>query len=364
MLKMGGRRMFKKLKKDIKVTRTLKTEKITLRILLISGAFALFISGLLEYLGKLLIYNSVQETIHIEYLVNIALGFAASAFVSFVSLVFQFFHRKNERILDVISRLKNIYYHYEDVYLSISKNKGSEDYLYEERLAKKVDKLIKEIDYEIIAYEKSEITSSVVEKINKTLKNDITNNLSTIAYFCSTLLLLSKVRQNKTDDVTDPIQLLQKDVVTKKAEIENYQLLVDIIDQNYSFSQFSKLYQALLDPVNIAVGFIAGQTTELKENIDNNYNTNVVSTMNIKINCGIMKIMKKYSDSYIQEKIKFHKNYTKKITDLTEKLRGKNINISSFLDKIDEIHKAEESDKLEEAERLYEQLKSEIENLL
>lgn len=357
---MGGHRMFTKLKKDIKVTQTLKTEQITLRILLISGVFALIFSGLLEYLGNLLICDSVKTTIHIEYLVNIALGFAASAFVSFVSLVFQFFHRKNERILDIISRLKNIYYRYEDVYLSISKNKGSEDYLYEEQLAKRVDKLIKEIDNEIIAYEKSEIMSSVVEKINKTLKNDITNNLSTIAYFCSTLLLRSKVRQNKTNDVLDPIQLLQKDVVTKRAEIENYQLLVDTIDQNYSFSQFSKLYQALLDPVNIAVDFIAGQTTELKENIDNIYNINVVSTMNIKINCGIMKIMQKHGDYYIQEKIKFHE----KITDLTEKLRGKNINISSFLDKIDEINKAKESDKLEEAERLYEQLKNEIENLL
>lgn len=326
--------MNKKRKLYIKVKETLKTERKTIIILLVTSIIALIISILLEYFGKSMICYKVKKLIHIDYLINVMLGLAASSFISFASLVFQYLYRKNERVSEIKSRLKKIYYHYMDINNSIKTNQVSESYVFEQLLKNNVDRLLKEIDDEIKAYEKSEFNISVIDQINEVLSNDIRKNLSAISIFIINFFSFN----NKDDNV--------KDAIIKRSEVEFYQFLFKTINNNYSSKELKKQYSQLLTPEEL----LNGPFFILEEELDDYNKQHNDLELNLIICNGLYDIYKKHSNALLKEK-----------KECYERINNLPINMVNR-EKIDEISAAIRIGEIEKAKQLIDQLEKEVEN--
>lgn len=288
LVEMRYLEMHKNQKLDIRVTKTLKTEQNTLRILLATCITAVIFSILLEYIGKFLICNQTQQVIHIDYLINIMLGLSASAFISFVSLVFPYLHRKNEKIIEIKTRMKHIIYLYFDILFSVysvsqEKDVISKDFHYEKMMIDDINNLKKEIDELIVACKNSEIASDKINRIISTLNREIKNNLSTISVFCSYLFLFN-LTTDPDDDMLDIVSEIEKSTDIKEAEIACYKFLYKTIEQNFSFHKLTDLYETLFDKEEIIQ--YDPQTLNFE------YNKYTESTLNAIIRSGTRNIIR------------------------------------------------------------------------
>lgn len=339
----------------IEVTNTLKTERQTLKLLLLTSIIIVIISVLLEYQGKYLLSSQIQEMIHIDYIINISLGLSASAFISFASLVFSYMHRKNNNISDIETRLKKIYYHYSEILSLINDPSISENFCYEENLLEEVIDLEKEIDEEISMYENSEFISKDFERINDTLKNNIIFNLSLIRIFVSFEFSYNNKTFEEQSDISPKATLtLKKANAIKLTGIECYHHLSETINGNYSIKELSKIFEVILDPLDAEIEPIIFSLDKQMKKIEENDDSKEFLILEFKH--GLKKIVMNY---ILKTK---PNNFNNRITNVFNKTFEKKFNSQLFLDGLFKIYSVLINNGEDEAEQLLTQLEKEIDN--
>lgn len=330
--------MHNKQKLVIKVTKTLRTDQNTLRILIITSIVAVIISIFLEYFGKSLICWQIRKMIHIDYLINLMLGIAASAFISFVGLVFPYMHRKNERITEIKTMLRNIYFHYREIILLTTFKTGTlnQKYIYsvkyysEDKFIEMVTHLENEINEESALYEKSELESEDFRNINEVLKKEVMTNILAISSFCSFLFSLNESKTYIPDNIPknmSTMSFVDKDTAIALAEEECYSMLFNMINENFSYNKLQDLYRPLLNASEIKKDtFIRESNSQKTFESDN-------SLFNNRIHCEIIEIVTKYRIALLDEIMKL--NSRRK--NIEEKFREKNISDPLFLEKLNKV---------------------------
>lgn len=337
-----------KYKIDIKLTKTLQIEHITVMLLLAISIVSLIVSIFLEHLRA----ESLCTYIHLDFLVNLSLGIAASAFISFVSLVFSYWHRKDNNVTEIESRLIQIFDHYTTIYQLITNQDGVSEHSYhEENLSKKINVLIKEIDDEINAYKQASFQSKKVEEINKALQDHIINILHHIDRFCSIVLNGTYMPKNKNLENNN---VYIKGKYLKDAKIECYQLLIQHLEQNYPYATFKALYTDLINRPGVANDITASHMADLGEAVRANSLARTQLTNHLLMNIDIYPIFDRYCDKFAAEQYR----YRDKLTEILEIMDEKNMKGPKYTQKYLKIDNAIRQGNFDEAEERLNELET------
>lgn len=340
---------------NVKLTGSLKSEYTTIIILRVLSILCLIASLLLEYIGKKWISCPVKISLHIDFVVNLLLGCAVSAFVTYTSLVVPYRQRREKQVNNILTRLKDIYFHYTDIYNSISDGHYDWSFIFEKQLIEKVNGLVKEIDDEIIAYNNAEFTSRDIKTLNRIIKENIIGNLETINIFCLYLYNhnQSTVNSDLSGDLMESMINTEKSPLIKHVQAKCYQFLSNTIDQNYSYTKLTDKYQSLLGPESTEgyservhsdkLDFLQGFRDAV--NIANQYS---------KINNGIGEILSQFNEEAIE--------LLGKSDEIYDKMGELGMTSQSFIDKRNKVNTLIDKNELEEARQLLNNLEKEIEN--
>ena len=306
---------------DIKLKGSLRTEKLTLNLLLAVGTIAFCISIVIEFFFQNWMCYTTYHKLHLDYISNVMLGVAGSSMISYISLCFSFINRKNDQINRVLLGLKEIYKDYIALYNRVSykaaSNEKEEDYYLEKTILEKVNKLEKTISDLSAIYGTAEFSSEEIGKIIEVVQDKVTLNLSYIAAFCEFLLLdliyspEAKEQTLKYQNSFLPDSLINgaiemgdvpRNVITKRAENECYQFLLETINSNYSIDQLATRFKELGNELEIAV-FEAIMNETLDATHGAIYMTRQLATQTY-IRNNIIKIRDKHEKEYFSERLK------------------------------------------------------------
>lgn len=350
---------------NIKLKGSLRTEKLTLNVLLAVGIIAFFISLAIEIpLQKWMCYSTYHK-LHLDYTSNIMLGVAASSVISYISLRFSFINKKNNQISSVLLVLREIYkdykYIYNSVYNKAISNEKEENYYLEKILLEKVNKLEKTISGVSIMYSNSEFSSENIGQIIKVLQHEVILNLSYIAAFCEFLLLdlvyspKAKEQSLRYRDSLLPDALINeeikeenvpRDVTTRRAENDCYQFLLEIINSNYSIDQVDTLFKSL--GIEFGLGDATAIINKLLDATHGVFSMRSQIATQIRIRSAIIQIRNKHTEEYFSDCSKMRNRMgvaTEKMNDTHKSTPWFNSKYTQFMDLLRE-------DRLKEAEEI------------
>lgn len=358
---------------NIKLKGGLRTEKLTLNVLLAVGIIAFFISLAIEIpLQKWMCYSSYHK-LHLDYTSNVMLGVAASSVISYISLHFSFINKKNDQINSVLLVLREIYKDYKHlynlVYCKATGNEKEEKYYLEKSILEKVNKLEETISDASTMYGNSEFSSENIGHIIKILQHEVALNLSYITAFCE-VLLLDLIYSPKVKEQSSKYQAsfwpdalingdieggdVPRDVITKRAENECYQFLLETINSNYSIVQVDTLFKSL--GIEFGFGDIAATINKLLDDSRVVFSMRSQIATQIHIRNAILQIRNKHTEEYFSERLEMRNRMDAAIKKMNETLK----NDSCFLSKYEQFRELLREDRLKEAEEIL----FEIENVI
>ena len=342
-------------KPNIKLTGSLKSEYNTVMILRVLSILCLIASLLLEYAGKKWISWPIKRSLHIDFVVNLLLGSAVSAFVTYTSLVVPYWQRMEKQVNDILTKLKYIFFHYTGIYNSISDSYYGWSFTFEKQLIEKVNGLVKEIEDEIIAYNNAEFLSRDIETLNRLIKKNVIDNLETIRMFC---LYLYDHNQNTgkpdlSDDIMESMSNTEKSSLIMHVQAKCYQFLSNTIDQNYSYAELTDKYQSLLGPESTE-GYSEWVRSDNMDFFQRfSYPVNIANQYR-KINSSIGEMLSQFNEEAIELLGKSYEIY--------DKMGELGITSQSFIDKRNKVNTLIDNNELEEARQLLNDLEKEVEN--
>lgn len=358
---------------DIKLKGSLRTEKKTLNLLLAVGTIAFCISIVIEFFFQNLMCYSTYHKLHLNYVSNVMLGVAGSSVISYISLCFSFINRKNDQINRVLLGLKGIYKDYKDIYKSVyykaTSNEKEEKYHLEKTILKKVNKLEKMISDLSTMYGTAEFSSGKIGQIIEIVQDKVALNLSYIATFCE-FLLLDLVHSPKAREqslkyqnsflpdflINGAIEMgdVPRDVITKRAENECYQFLLETINSNYSIDQIETLFKDL--GIELGIADIAATINELLDATHGTFYITRQFATQMGIQNTIIKIRNKHEKECFSERFEMSNRMgaaAKKISDTLK-------NTPYFISKYEHFFELLEEDRLKEAEIILLEVENEV----
>lgn len=362
---------------------TLKTEYTTITILLVVCLCSLLVSLFIEFILNVFIKYEICQKLHFEYVNNVMLGIAASAAISYLSLLFPFLHRKNEQISSITNKLDEIYSQYTQIYTTIllssnGKNK-LDDYSKEYDLLKLCNELNENIVNVKSLYRKSQFTSKDMEKNINMLENNLKINLSMIKEFCNFFLretIASEKINNITNTMTFENKSLEqicaeldkkhlkefsldsydkkktKEKISKRAEEDCYKFLLNKIDETFSYNKIIEFFSFYnVNITNCAIN-------DLKDILNSihslDFDTKEFAYQSL-ISSSIMEIKDKHLRMYSKE----HISIGNQIKNIIIKY---NINNNEeYRSEIDEIYDAMKNDNFEEANHMIKKFEETLE---
>lgn len=357
---------------NIKLKGSLRTEKITLNVLLAVGIIAFCISIVIEFLFQNWMCYSTYHKLHLDYMSNVMLGVAGSSVISYISLCFPFINKKNDQINRMFLVLRGIYKDYKDLYNSVyykaTSNEKEEKYYLEKTILEKVNKLEKTISDASTMYYTSEFSSENIDQAIKILQHEVVLNLSYIAAFCEVLLLdliyspKAKEQSSKYQDSFWPDVLINgdiegdvpRDVITKRAENECYQFLLKTINSNYSIDQIDTLFKSL--GIEFGFGDVAATINKLLDATHEVFSMRDQIATQIRIRSAIIQIRNKHEKEYFSERLEIFNRMGAVIKKANDTLQ----NDPCFRSKYEQFTELLREDRLKEAEKILLEVENEV----
>lgn len=364
---------------------TLKTEYTTITILLVVCLCSLLVSIFIEFILYVFIKDEICQKLHFEYFNNVMLGIAASAAISYLSLLFPFLHRKNEQISSITNKLDEIYSQYTQIYATILLSSNGENkldnYSKEYDLLKSCNELNENIVNVKSLYSKSQFTSNDIEKNIKMLKTNLKINLSMIKGFCN-YFLLETIASEKINNITNMMTFNDKsfeqicaeldkkhlkefsldsydkkkikDIISKRSEEDCYKFLLNEIDKTFSFNKIRGFFSFY--NVNIT-NYTVNNLNDILNSVHSlDFNTKEFAYQSL-ISSGIMKIKDKHLSLHLEERTSIYNQ----IENIVKKY---NINNNEeYRLKIDEIYNAIKNDNFEEANHMIRKFEETLEKM-
>lgn len=188
---------------------------------------------------------------------------------------------KNKQIDSVDSDLKDIFNKYECIHFKISNKPQSDNFVFEINLLNEVETLINQIQASVLQHNSSKVS----EEIGCTPIENILYNLLTIKEFLSCLIKYGRASKDDED-----ASLIKKDMITKRAEDELYNFLLNIIGALYPIQ-----YDSPLEPS------ITNLKSTFKLSISEIDKQNIEATINHKIRTKILKTRSKHFSQFFNE---------------------------------------------------------------
>ena len=150
--------------------------------------------------------------------------------------------------------------------------------------------------------------------------------------------------------------MIKKGSVTKNVEVECYEFLAGLLNDNLSLDELTRQYAEVLNLETRGYQSSIHSLGNAQKNIIKGMEMIAEAEINMKINIGLMQIMQKYSDEKLEECAILIERKNKVLKKLNSKQAP-----SALIERLDEINECIRKDELGKARELIVQLENDVE---
>lgn len=267
---------------------TLNREKKAVDILLVISLAALGLSVILEYAGQA-VFKQCYDSLHLDFVMNVLLGIAGSASISYLCLLFPFLDKKDRQVSSLRRQVRQVYCDYISllnlVQVNSERTVDNNSYVDEVVLWRDSKELSEHANRLSEMYSELEISCEDIDKIIE--------HVPYMMGLSKTVESFLKVVLASVSDVESEMDLVGKSDEHFDEELnrEEYQALARALEVVISKKTMDQLFGAFICQEDSEIQNVHSSTRDLKNALMNQKVTKACSGAIIQLNKELIQII-------------------------------------------------------------------------